>query len=317
MRAMEGQDDPTLAVISEVNNKRLDGFAASIKALTDQLIQHENVMKRGLETMEANLRYEFGEKIHNLEVRVNELQHTADSSKSRGEILELKISEVKEHANERSARDAEAFDRLLTEFQQIRGVTDLGARPKTSMSGSRPKKGLVKMHSASKKLRGPLKSMNDIQGGRVVTMTQIIDVKPRDGFMPANDLEMGRIQRDMRDLKAMIGNYQRMAGEMDAKILHQFKDLLRIDRERFASDINLANERIEECAKKSDLLEIRQFFRGLGDGEIDYTMQSRSRLAGYMSMGDVGRGGVRQISPHVKLISGENLKRPATSQYRR
>jgi hypothetical protein len=170
-----------------------------------------------------------------------------------------------------------------------------------------------------KKLRTSLKSLDAMPESRVVTSSQILDLRPKDGFLIGTDngTELERIQKDIRELKALVGHYQRSASDMDAKILQQFKDLLKIDREKIGGEIDVINERIDECAKKSDLYEMLQFFKGMGSGEVDFVLQPRSRLASQMSMGDVGRGGMRQISPHVKLINGESLKRPSTSQYRR
>jgi hypothetical protein len=118
-------------------------------------------------------------------------------------------------------------------------------------------------------------------------------------------------------LKLLIGTNHKLASDMDAKILQQFRDLLNIDREKFGRDIKLINGRIDECAKKSDVYEMVQFFRSMSSGEVDIALQPRSRVVGQVSMGDIGRGGLRQLAPHVKLISGESLKRPATSQWKR
>ena len=90
-----------------------DLLATVQPARTDQLIQHESLVKQNIENLATSIRSEFADKLAKMEVRVDEIQHKSDNSKCFGNILELKVSELTEAVKQNEASIGDIRNELL------------------------------------------------------------------------------------------------------------------------------------------------------------------------------------------------------------
>jgi chromosome segregation ATPase len=260
MQSAPDQRRVELSLYIDGTNKRLDGFAASIQSITDQLLHFQTVSQHNIDSLSSSVRGELSAKLEQVETHVNAVQHVADNSKCFGSVLEIKLADVQQH----DARVDEALARLQTELDALkRGGAGTQKAP-AALKKARPE-------SHRRRLRAP-------PARREFEQQNIADIQPRP-------------------------NQPR-----------QF------DRTVFDPEFRQIQLRIDECAKKSDLYELAQCFIASGaEGVADFAGRRRSALGRTaeaprpIALGPPPR----QIAAHVKIISGEALKRPQSNHIAR
>jgi hypothetical protein len=91
------------------------------------------------------------------------------------------------------------------------------------------------------------------------------------------------------------------------------------DRARIDQELGVIQQRIEKCAKKIDLDELTQCFIASGsEGVADYVSRKKASLsspvAAPLPLAPSREFAAKQYQmAHVKLISGEALRRPVTN----
>jgi hypothetical protein len=252
---------------------RFDSFAATIHTITDQLRQVQALALHSYESVCSNVRDEFNQKIEKVEIHVNEI---ADSSIALNSLLELKLVEVEQHASARESIVNDAFDQLQADVAGLKPlIASLEEKVELTYRLAL-KKSQPRIESSHRRHHRAAFAQNDIES------TTIIDVQPA-----ARDCD--ELRGEIRALKLLIEGQQ-------------------FDRSLLDPEFRHIHQRIDECAKKSDLYELTQCFIASGaQGVAEYVLRKRapdeSRPLG------LGRQPTRQTSTYVKIISGECLKR--------
>jgi hypothetical protein len=156
-----------------------------------------------------------------------------------------------------------------------------------------------KVHSTSrpavkKQTRAASSHSRHRRSKNTIQSIEVVNVQPSPDRPDVNAI--GSLQAEIRDLKSLV---QRRP-----------EDRLKIDRELAA-----IQQRVDKCAMKIDLDELTQCFMASGsEGVADYL--SRKPGAQLTQVGAplaTAKPSGRQISAHVKLISGDCLRRPLTN----
>jgi hypothetical protein len=258
-------DESPLYLYMKTNDQRNNGIAASIQSITEQLLQQNSLMGQRLDSLSTRLRSEMNDRLQTIDIRLDEIQHVADNSKCAGEILELKVDEIRAFASQ-------------PDFPIAEGSLAKEAKP------TKLRKSVTRPESTQNKQR------SKYFGGRV-QLSPIGD----ETMAKSTDSHLEKLQAEVQHLKDMVSRSQSMD---DPKMVR-------------------LNQRIDECAKKSDLNEIIQCFMGAGANGACEPVSLKQRHFGERPRlavpNDIGAMS-RYPSVHVQLINGETLHRPATCQ---
>jgi hypothetical protein len=258
----------------------MDTFSTSIQSITDQLLHHETVVREHINTFSLNVRREINEKMQKIEDSLDDLHHRADSNKAAGDVLELRISELKHQTKEQEKRTSEAFDQVHTDIAALRHELPVeekvqtGSRLSVKKSPTRPGSNR-RHHRSSYGIRNAFES------------AQVIDIKPAVDWVDASVVR--RLQMEVQELRTLIPGKRAAPPEpsnMDQVLV-------------------AVNQRIDQCAKKTDLDQLTQCFIASG---------SHCSTSAPSALAFVGKPPVRQATAHVKVITGECLKRPVMAQ---
>ena len=291
-KTADEQNTQSFAVFVEASNKRLDGFAASIQSVTDELIQNEALLKDKMEAFTTSVRNEFNEKLAKLEVRVNEIQHKSDNSRVLSEMLEVKLNDVGE-------KTGKEINLLHGELAALRNgdknlLAPIETKPRPYSRNS-AKKAISRPVSATRRKRNV--SSNPETYVCSVSNIHIFDCGPKKDLI--DQMEDARnVLRDMQDTRNMLDRF----GQYD-------------------KEFQCVHDRLDKCALKSELFEIIQGFVASGaegvvktDSRVHMLNPSSKPVVIRAAHSDFGLSqDTRQTSAHVKLINGDCLRRPVTT----
>lgn len=291
----EAEEGPSLNVFMQASTKQLDGFAASIRAVTDQLLQHENLVKKRINTISNNLRSEFTEKLDRLNNRIDEVQHMADNSKCNEDMLELKLSEISAKQEEREIK----FEREILSLRDGQIVPPEVTTKPRAQSRMSVKRGLVSRPAtttSSRRKRTILPKETTMN----VQHMKIFDVRP-------TKLD---INQELKEAKNAINEIKNAENSM-----REIREMLQITNAKNEKEFALIYEKLDDCALKTDLYNIVQGFIASGaDGVADAAARSRVHQGSLSLVCEQTKHVTSQNRcAHVKLITGECLKRPVTT----
>jgi Fe2+ transport system protein B len=89
MQSTHEQERIDFTISIDSCNQRIDTFTASVRSITEQLLQNEAVVQNQIDRLHANVRNEISEKIRKTDARMTTIQQIADNSKVTGDALEL------------------------------------------------------------------------------------------------------------------------------------------------------------------------------------------------------------------------------------
>ena len=285
-KSVREQEDTSFSVFLETTNKRLDGFGASIQSVTDQLIQHESLVKQNIENLATSIRSEFADKLAKMEVRVDEIQHKSDNSKCFGNILELKVSELTEAVKQNEASIGDIRNELLAlkkdgRVQAVLTPTETKRKP---LNRNALKKSLSRPVSSSRRKRGYCDALETIAQTNTTEHVEVFECRPRPDVF-----------EKLEDARALLKELQ---ATRDV-----FNKLEEHDRE-----LAFIKNKFNDYVLKSDLYEMIL----AADSSRQVEVRPPGMIAAQNS--DFGaKSPYRQRSAHVKLINGDSLKRPFTT----
>jgi hypothetical protein len=279
MQSTHEQERVDFTVYINGCNQRMDTFTASIRSITEQVIQHEEVVRHHLNSFSASVRSDLNDKIQKLESKISQIQQAVDNTKVSAEVLDLRIAELKNQAKEQEKRNSDAFDQVQTDIAALKHGQPFVAHEilpadRKAASGKRSESS----HRKHAKVipRSSIESM------------EVVDVHPT----PEN--VFGDLRSEILELKNLV--YSGMVAQ---------------DQGQMGRELLTLNLRINDCATKADLYDVTQCFMAAGsEGVAEYILRKRGALTVVPSG---GKQVARQTAAHVKVISGECLKRPVTN----
>jgi hypothetical protein len=281
------QEKNDLSRYIESSDRRFDSFATTIQAMTDQLRHVQVLALHSHESFSSNVRDEFNQKIENVEIHVNEI---GNSSKALSDLLRLKLSEVEQHARARESSVNDGFDQLQAELAALRPLI-ASLEEKVELTNPLAlKESPPRPESSHRRHHRPALAPKEIE-----SMT-IMDVQPTVCLPGSRDCE--GVRDEVQELKLLIE-----AQQFDPRVLDpEFRHI---------------HQRIDECAKKSDLYELTQCFIASGaEGVAEYALRNKATIGKAPEESRPlarGRQVARQTSTYVKIISGDCFKRPTSN----